>query len=257
MAPFVTRLASLTILGSVTVVLTAAGLEPAARPKPVLRPAALQVRRLDKADLTLTTSAARDGSLQVDGHGGDLQFRKSVRPNGSYTLNLETSHDAVTIAFSEHAITISRGRKSAALTLATASDEDLDNAHRLLADSRAARLLRTAAANVEESDDSPESAALLMADAVVGLLTGDTSAPRRVAQHLTRRARAQIRPAMMQVDCYSTWEHRVLLASYEWEACERDFSVWNPARHLCAARWLIQAESYWFSFLSCSGTSQF
>jgi hypothetical protein len=61
----------------------------------------------------------------------------------------------------------------------------------------------------------------------------------------------------MQVDCYTIWEGRVLDAYYELEACERDFSVWDPTRHLCAARWLLQAESYWFSFLACSGLPRF
>ena len=121
-----------------------------------------------------------------------------------------------------------------------------------------ARLARIAAANVLDSDDtSAESAALLMADAVIGMLTGDGQAPQRIARHLTRRARALVRPALMQVDCYTIWEQRVLDAYYELEGCERDFSVWDPTRHLCAARWLLQAESYWFSFLACSGLPRF
>ena len=257
MAPFSRRLACLTVLSSVTAVLSASDLRLPAPPKSITKPAALQVRRLDKADMTFSTTTTRDGAIEVDAHGGNLQFRKRVRSNGSYTLNLDTPRDSVTMAFGEHTITITRGRKTIALAFATASDDDYDNAHRLLADSGAARLLRTAAANVEETeDDSPETAALLMADAVVGLLTGDTSAPRRVARHLTRHVRALVRPAMMQVDCYTSWEHRVLTASYDWEACESDFSVWNPIRHLCAARWLLQAESYWFTFLACSGIPQ-
>ena len=45
--------------------------------------------------------------------------------------------------------------------------------------------------------------------------------------------------------------------TYEWESCAGAFSVWDPTRHLCALRWIIQVESYWFGFLSCTGFSAF
>ena len=146
--------------------------------------------------------------------------------------------------------------RAARPTPATASDEDLDKVRRLLADSRAARLVRVAAAAVQDSEDnSASSAALLIGDALVGMLTGDAGAPGRVARHLARHARSRVRPVSLQIDCYNTWERRVFRASYEWEECARDFSVWNPTRHLCAMRWILQVESYWFSFMTCSGWS--
>ncbi len=221
------------------------------RPVPA---AAMQARRVERADMTFNTTPMRDGTIAIDAHGGELVLRKHIRPNGSYTLVLQTPRDRVTVAFEEHAITVTRDKKSAVLALGRASDEDFDRVHRMLADSRATRLMRVAAANVLESeDDSPEAASLLMADAVVGLLTGDGAAPRRVARHLTRRVRASTRPAGMQVDCYAVWERKVMLAFSDAAGCEDSFSVWNPTRYLCAMRWLFQAESYWFSFLSCSG----
>src|SRR5438105_1657440 len=49
-------------------------LKPAAASKIVL--AAGQTSRNKKADLTFTSRSTRDG-VQIDGHGGDLAFRKT------------------------------------------------------------------------------------------------------------------------------------------------------------------------------------
>jgi hypothetical protein len=258
----VPRLSRLFCLASIVFATTAVAAHDRPAPRSALRPTpravALQTRRNERADITFTTTALREGTLQVDAQGGGLLFRKKVLPNGTYTLTLQAGRDTVALAFEEHTIRVTRGRKTVALTLAKASDDDLDGAQRLLADSRAARLLRRAAVNLQDfEDDSAEAAALLMADAVVGVLTGDGNAPARVARHLSRRFGGRLRPAGMQVDCYTIWEQRVYAAYLDLESCESSFSVWDPTRYLCAARFLLQAESYWFSFISCSGVPQF
>lgn len=271
MATLVKRLAYLTIgvaaaLCRVTVAAAATapaplalcGAEAALTPQTATRPhlASAQVRRVEKADITFSVTTTLDGAVQVEGRGGDLVFRKKVYENGGFTLEMEAPRDKVAISFAEHSIRLTRDRKTLTITPATASDEELDKVRRLLADSRAARLIRVAAAAVQDSeDDSASSAALLIGDALVGMLTGDAGAPGRIARHLARRARSRVRPVSFQIDCYNTWEQRVFRASYEWEDCVRDFSVWNPTRNLCAVRWILQVESYWFSFMTCSGWS--
>lgn len=265
MASLHRRVTFLTVLMLTTIVHGAGGVrrsspsslpDRAGAPRSSVR-AAAQVHRVDRADMTFNMTPMRDGTIEVEAHGGDLVVRKRVRQNGSYTLTLQTPRDRVTIAFEEHTIAVTRDKKAAVLTLATASDEELDKIHRMLADSRAVRLMRVAAANIQDSeDDSPEASSLLMADAVLGVLTGDGAAPLRVARHLTRHVRASLRPIGMQIDCYAIWEKRVLTVYYQATACENSFSVWNPVRYLCATQWLLQVESYWFSFLSCSGVPQ-
>jgi hypothetical protein len=119
------------------------------------------------------------------------------------------------------------------------------------------RLTRVAAAALQEAeDDSAAAVSLLMGDALVGVLTGDEGAPVRLARHLSRHARGLVH-RVATTDCYMQWERRVLKASYEWESCARSFSVWNPTRNLCALRWSLQVESYWFTFLSCTGFNAF
>jgi hypothetical protein len=222
--------------------------------RPTAFAASPQAGRNDRADLTFSTTPMRDGTIQVDAQGGDLVLRKKIGPDGSFSLVLQTPRDRLSLSFQEHTITVTRGRNTVSLTPASTSDDDLDRVHRLLADSRAARLLRMAAAELQASeDDSAESSAVVMADAVIGMLSGDAGAPLRVGRHLSRRVRATVRPAGMQTDCYGTWERRVYFAYMDLESCERSFSVWNPTRYLCAARYILMAESYWFSMISCTG----
>jgi hypothetical protein len=234
----------------------AAGAAPPARnqqkDRTSVRPS--QARAGSRADLTFSGTTMLDGSIQIEGRGGDLTFRKKVRQDGSFLLDMEAPHDKVTVAFSARAISIRRDRRTVTLSLGDGREEDLDRARRLLADSRAVRLLRIAASAAEAaSDDGPSAAALVASDALVGFLSGDVGAPGRAARHLARRARARVRPVALQTDCYYDWEHKVFMASYDWEACASDFSVWNPIRNLCAARWLLAVESYWFTFIACSG----
>jgi hypothetical protein len=216
--------------------------------------ASAQVRVVSPADLTVSGTTTIDGAVQVDGRGGDLTFTKKVFQDGSFTLEMAAPKDRVSLSFSGRSITVRRGRKAVTLSLERAREEEFDRARRLLADSRAVRLLRAAAAAVEESDEEALGPmAVVTSDALVGLLTGDVGAPGRAARRLARRGRAHARRIGMQNDCYHEWQQRVLVASYEWEACAYDFSVWNPIRHLCAASWLLAIESYWFSFITCSG----
>lgn len=230
-----------------------AGLGPAV----TLRPAAAQVRHLDRAEITLHAGVTEDGGIQVEGRGGAFIFRKKSSPNGQFTLDLEGPGDKVGISLAENALTVTRGRRRVVLSLGGFGDRELDKARLLLAGSSAVRLARVAAAAIQEAeDDSAAAVSLLIGDALVGLLTGDEGAPGRVARHLARHGRAGVR-RIATTDCYGEWERRVLMASYEWQSCASSFSVWNPVRNVCAFRWTLQVESYWFTFLSCTGFSSF
>jgi hypothetical protein len=230
----------------------ALGARMAAAPRP-----AAQVRHLDRAEITFHASLTQDGAVQVEGRGAEFVFRKKSRPNGHFTLDLEGPDDKVGISLAEDSATITRGRRRVTLLLRALSERDLDEARVLLAGSSAVRLARVAAAAVQDSeDDSAAAVSLLISDALVGMLSGDAGAPGRIARHLARHGRAGIRRAAT-TDCYGDWERKVLAASYEWESCASAFSVWNPIRNVCAFRWTLQVESYWFSFLSCTGFNSF
>jgi hypothetical protein len=212
------------------------------------------VRVVPGADLTFSGGTTVDGGVVLEGRGGDLVFRKKVMPEGSVFLEVEAFKDAFTVGFAADQLTVRRARRSVTVHLATGSEDELAAAGRLLAGSRAVRLFRAAASAIQEAeDDSPAAVALITSDALIGMVTGDAGAPGRAARHLARRGRARVRNAGLGADCYREWEQRVLTASYDWESCARDFAVWNPIRNLCAARWVLAVESYWFTFISCSG----
>jgi hypothetical protein len=217
-----------------------------------------QVRHVDRAEITFHGNETSDGGFQLEARGGDFVLRKKSKPNGRFSLDLEAAGDKVAIDFTGHSIAITRNKKRLVIAAETGTEKDFDDARVLLASSLAVRRSRAAAAAIEDAgDDSAASIGLLIADTLVGMLTGDAGAPGRMARYLSRHARSNTKQIATRDDCYKTWERRVLRASYEWESCVRDFSVWNPVRNVCALRWTLQVESYWFSFLSCTGFNTF
>lgn len=216
----------------------------------VAKPAG-QVRYFPGQDLTFSVNTTADGAVQLDARGGEFGFRKRVQGNGRYSLEIEGPRDKVVLNVSEDKISVARGRKTISLTAETAEDQ-MDDVRRLLADSKAVQLLRSAGAAFEASDeDSPASVAILLSDSLVGALTGDVGAPRRVARRLARRAGTQMRPvAQRPATCYYQWEQTMLWAYMEFEECVVLDNMWV---YWCSARWTLQAESAWFSLISCSG----
>ncbi len=214
---------------------------------------AAQVTRNDRADLTFEVRPVSTGALLVQAVGGELVIRKTVEQSGSWTLELQARNDRVAVSVAEQAIRIMRGRKSISLTLETATDEQLTDVRRMLADSRAVALFRAAGAAIEASeDDAGPALAMLMADSLVGALTGDVGAPRRIARHLARHALSRARRIGMAGNCYAFWEAHVMAAWTDYVACLSEVSPWAPLQLLCAARWSLMVESYWWQFLTCA-----
>lgn len=209
------------------------------------------------AGLGFAATRTGEGRVQVEGRLGDLSFRKSVDHVGRVAVDLEAARDTLHLEMDERGISLTRDRETVRLLPGSSSEAEFDAARRMLGGSQAAGLLRAAAARVMEmDDDAADSVAVLMVDAVVGMLSGDVGAPGRLAKHLPRHALERTRRAAVVLsNCYTTWEQNTLIASYEWEDCALSFSIWDPIRHVCAFRWALQVESYWFSFLTCSGLS--
>lgn len=209
-----------------------------------------QVRHFEKANLTVSAGTTADGSIQIEARGSDLGFRKRVQSTGRYTVELEAPRDKVTLGVTESSISVTRGKKT--VTVGPDSPQSqFDDVRKMLADSRAIDLLRSAGAEFEASEeDSAASTPILLVDALVGSLTGDVGASRRAAKQLSRRARAQLRSVGRPNTCYYQWEQSILWAYMELEECYYSgyfFPMW------CNLRWTMQAESAWFGFIACSG----
>jgi hypothetical protein len=218
--------------------------------------AAAQVRRNKKADLNFSSRRTREGSVELEGRGGDLAFRKTVNPNGSFTVDLQSSRDKVSIEFTGVAVTVVRGKSRLTLGDMNTTEEDVTKVQRLLADSPAIKLSRIAAAAVMDSeDDSPDSAAVLLTDALVGTLSGDPGAPGRVAKHLSRHVQKGVRKAA--IDCYSEFERGVWDAWVDYVDCLNAIDLWNPMQYWCGARYIAMAETRWFGLIGCIGGAFF
>jgi hypothetical protein len=205
------------------------------------------------ANLGLYVSRTAEGSIQVDGRAGELTFTKVVSADGTFTLALTTGADAVSIAFQGNAIKASRNGRE---VVVQAGDEaSLERVGALIAGSRAVRLLRTVSTAVQDADDtSVGGAAVLMADALVGALTGDAGAPGRIARHLGRKSLSGVRRVeISEESCYKNYEHAVIEAYIDGEACLEEIGWWNPLRYGCSFTWLLEVETEWFHMWACVG----
>lgn len=217
------------------------------------RPAA-QVTRNDRADVTFEIRPASAGGVEVRARRGDLLITKTVQPTGDSVLELGDGHETVTVAVSAQGTRVTRNGATAMLGRTTPDNGAEARVRRLLAESSVVVRFRAAAAALLEANDaSAPAVALLIADATVGMLTGDVGAPRRMAEHLARRGRSRVRPAGMALDCYTVMEQRMVEAYDDFGSCWYSTAYNSFYQSLCSWRWTLQVESYWFSFISCTG----
>ena len=83
-------------------------------------------------------------------------------------------------------------------------------------------------------------------------LLGDPGAARRFGQSVAGGGGALRKVQQYTQSCWDVYQRLVLQASYQLESCIASFAVYNPLRQVCAAVWILQVESAWFQFLSCS-----
>jgi hypothetical protein len=216
---------------------------------------AAQVTRNDRADVTFELLPATSGSgVSIVARSADLQVTKTVQPNGDFAIDLAAGEDKVTIVGSAQGATVSRGRSVVALRPSDSSEEPLSRVRRLLAESTVVVKFRAVAARlIEDNDRSHEALALILADATVGLLTGDVAAPRRIARFLVEGRLRNVRNASMAESCFELMETRMVEAWNDYGSCYYSTAYNSFYQYLCSWRWTIEVESYWFNFLSCTG----
>ena len=215
---------------------------------------AAQVTRNDRADVTFEIRPAAGGSIEVSGRSGELQVKKTVQANGETVLELSTPSDKVTFMVTGQLTSISRGGTTVELPRTAASSDAADRGRRLLADSKAMLRFRAVNAALIDADDrSPASLAFITSDAVAGLLAGDVGAPRRIARFMADRGLSKVRRAAMAIDCFTLMEQRMTDAWVDYVGCVGSVLGMSYWQDLCAYRWVVQSESYWFSFIGCSG----
>jgi hypothetical protein len=116
-----------------------------------------QVQHFAKANLTVSAGTTTDGAIQIEARGTNLTFRKKVSANGRYTVEIEGPRDKVALSVTESSIAVTRGKKT--LTVSPdSSQSQLDDVRKLLVDSRAVDMLRSAGAEFEVSEEDSSAA---------------------------------------------------------------------------------------------------
>jgi hypothetical protein len=213
---------------------------------------ARQERWVFRGGAAFSTRLSAEGTAVMSGHFGDLEFRKEVQPDGGLQLELVRGTEHVTIVAAQGTIEVARNGRSVRLELSAAGEDDLLRLGTLLAGSGAIRSFRLLAAGLQaDTEKTPEGVGTLLTDALLGLVSGDPGAMDHVGQRLKQR-RGYVRLVALSPGCYEKFETEVIRAWDDYVGCYNEISMWNPMRELCGLRYLIWAESSWFSFLSCS-----
>ena len=239
-----------TLVMSVTAGSAVAGAEPHAR---VVR----AVQEDAELGLTTQTAVAADGALVVTAHAGGLTIDKRVYGDGRFDVRIAMgTHDRVVVAADADGISVSTTNE-ATIRLDPAGDGESEaRARRVrgwLATSAAVGRFRQLVDALERRGGrDPEALSLRATGALVAELLGDPGAARRFGERVAGSGAAYRKAQQYTQSCWDIYQRLVLQASYQLESCIASFAVYNPLRQVCAAVWILQVESAWFQFLSCS-----
>jgi hypothetical protein len=212
-----------------------------------------QVLHVPGADITFTGARTPDGGFEVEGQSQDFLFRKKVYANGYATIDIQAGTDKTTITLDGSMIRLTHGKKSKTIIPGAATEDDADEGVKLLAESRAVRVFRGAAAAVTESgDDSASALAMVTSDALIGQLTGDAGARNRLANRFKAQSRRNPHTVALTTSCFSTWESGVNASAEDLSDCLESVSWASQWRDVCSFKWYIEVESLWWSFIYCT-----
>ena len=213
----------------------------------------------DAAELGFTAgvSASADGALVVTAHAAGLNVEKHVYGDGLFSVLLAFGRaDKVVISGDIDGIAVASGREPA-VRLRPGTDREIEQKNRRvrswLAASPAIDRFRQLVEVLDRQDArGAEALSLRATGALVGELLGDPGAARRFGRSIAPRG-AGLRLAQQYTQsCWDVYNRLVNNAAWQLESCIASFASYNPLRQVCAFVWVMQVESAWFQFLSCS-----
>jgi hypothetical protein len=224
---------------------------------PTAQPVSLQAHHDARTDASFFFSSTRDGAVRMMMKSADLELEKTVYPDGRFQIVVQIGDDHTSVVGAPGTLEVerrNRGREH--LDVARAGDDEWLRTKVLLAGSKAIRRFRTLAYNLDARTlQTPAGAAVLMSDAILGLLDGDVGAIRRLGQQIRAARQAQTRPVALGqefLNCYRKYAEAVTAALDEWLQCSSQYWMYDPRQWLCELDWLLKAESAWFQFFGCS-----
>ena len=237
-------------LAMVTAGPAAAG--PETQPRPIRA-----VQNEAELGLTATTMAAADGAVVVSAQAAGLTVDKRVYSDGRFDVRIAIGrNDRLVIAADADGISVATARE-ATVRLNPAGDAGYEVKMQrvrgwLAASAAVGRFRQLVDALDRRGARDPEALSLRATGALVAELLGDPGAARRFGQSVAGSGAGLRRVQQYTQSCWDVYQRLVLQASYQLESCIASFAVYNPLRQVCAAVWILQVESAWFQFLSCS-----
>jgi hypothetical protein len=216
----------------------------------------LQVGHDARTNATFFFSLAKNSGVRMTVKAGDLEAEKTVYPDGRFRIAVRAGDDRFAVVFSPAGIDVERQSRRRHIDLDAVTDDDWLRVKVLVAGSRGLRLFRTLANTLDPATlETPAGTAILLSDAVLGLLDGDVGAVGRLGRQMRVAYQARIRPVALGqefLQCYRKYEAAVDMALMEYGECTARYWSFDPRQYLCDMEWLLKAESAWFQFLSCS-----
>lgn len=206
--------------------------------------------------LTTQTAAASDGALVVTAQAAGLTIDKRVYSDGRFDVRIATGKaDHVVIAADAEGIRVAAAHGET-IRLDPSGDTEYEPRLRrvrgwLAASAAVGQFRQLVDALDRRGGRDPEALSLRATGALVAELLGDPGAARRFGERVAGGA-AYRKVQQYTYSCFDIYQRLVLQASYQLESCIASFAVYNPLRQVCAAVWVLQVESAWFQFLSCS-----
>jgi hypothetical protein len=195
----------------------------------------------------ISLAPAADGSVQVTGFSGDLQFRKTVHADGRSRLELGYLDELVTVEAAPGAIRVSAAGRAVRFDPSRGEGIHISEAKRLLNSSRAVRLFRSMVSDLAPATLATSAGTSLhISDIFVAMLEGDLAPRKRVAPRVGKNEMT-----IMEEGCYAAWKTEVVAAMDDYIDCLDSFSSYNPMRLACAGEWILRAEVAWFEMLAC------
>jgi len=233
-----------------TAVFKASLARPTAAPSP-------QVQHDAQADASFFFSLARDGALRMTLKAGELEAAKTVYHDGRFRIVLQAGEDRVSVVVGPAVLDVQRGKRHVHIDVGQDTDDDWLAVKTLLAGSKALRLFRALAYNLDPSAlREPAGASIVSSDAILGYLDGDLAAVARLAQQMRTARQSRIRTVVFRLDggnaCWDRYEADVVEAAEEYDQCRHAFKWYDPRQAGCVLVWTLQVESAWFQFLACS-----
>ena len=215
-----------------------------------------QVAHDARTNATFAFSLTSDGAARMVVKAGELEAEKIVYADGHFRIEARTGNDSVAVAVAAGSIDVERHNHRTHLDSKLAADDDWLRASELVAGSKALRLFRALAANLDDATlQTPGGAGVVLGDAALGMLGGDVDAAGRLRRQMRAAHQARIRPVALRqgfLDCYRKYGEAVDTAAGEYGWCYAMMWIYDPMGYACSFQWLLEVESAWFQFISCS-----